>query len=447
MLTHILRDDAIRSWHLWLCVYLSIVMESSALKLGFGVNWFPLAVYLFFTLVKRRVSALDLALPLPARRLWLAHVLAIGLGGGLVLACGFIRRALLDTGAVWNPGAEAEMIDGTLRLGAGLVIAVAVLQSRAPTLARPPLALADIVVLAVVPGVVLLLDGAWVIALLVLALVLGFHTWRSLPAAFTLTPTAPREPPPTAKLLGPSPPGQEPVLEDSDKTVAGGAAGWDLRFKLLRYVWEKNPTTWLSSCFFGLLAAHSVSYNPGIHLDRLREIGLVLVVPMFVFPLLQLARLSLFDPLPIRRSDLFAALILPNAGALALGYGAYNFLFVGQGNGLELPFVLLALGLPCLLLLAIVFRSVKAAKAVAGLVILLILSLPVVIPPSAQRALDVFLRQLSESPAGARLAWLVTALLLLGGYALTRASFERIELPALLPQIQRDGRESLGGAS
>ncbi len=97
------------------------------------------------------------------------------------------------------------------------------------------------------------------------------------------------------------------------------------------------------------------------------------------------------------------------------------------------------MGLPCLLLLAVAFRTVHA-KAVAGLVILLIFVLPAFIPGAAQGALDDILRQLGESRAGALAAWLVTALLLLGGYALARASFERIELRG-----RPDGKSSLLG--
>ncbi len=120
-----------------------------------------------------------------------------------------------------------------------------------------------------------------------------------------------------------------------------------------------------------------------------------------------------------------------------------------------MPVVLLLVCLPWLLLLSVVLRTVRAGvpewvpEAVAGLMVVAVLAIfflllispgPAVDPVAAEDSLDASLRRLGASRAGTLGAWLASALLLLGGYALAAAGFARMELRG-----RPDGKGSLLG--
>ncbi len=180
MLTHILRDDAIRVLPWWLGIGAAITLHLYVISLHPDfqtapwalVPWFPLALYLLL-IRDGRASELDLTLPIPARRLWLAHLLALGLGAAAVLAVSAVLMALRAQ-VVGEPGAVAEVRVTALRFAVGLGVVLALTQSYEPALvvrssAATPVSRHDLFRLAVlggVPVIVLVLDGGWLLALL-----------------------------------------------------------------------------------------------------------------------------------------------------------------------------------------------------------------------------------------------------------------------------------------
>ncbi len=85
MIDEIRRDDAIRALPLmfpWCFALFLMVLNvmpgaTAALEHGSWGVWCALAAYLAVRTKQRLVSVLDLGLPLSARRLWLAHSLAL----------------------------------------------------------------------------------------------------------------------------------------------------------------------------------------------------------------------------------------------------------------------------------------------------------------------------------------------------------------------------------
>ncbi len=154
MLTHIRQDVTIRALPAWLVfgpfltlslatlivIYGSILHDLGLLSTAaleswvLWLPWLPPASFLAYAQWRRRASDLDLALPLPARRLWLAHGLSLCLGAAAILTLSATLIALYADAD--TPGQGLGMIAPALRLLAGLVIAVAVLESRQPALVR-----------------------------------------------------------------------------------------------------------------------------------------------------------------------------------------------------------------------------------------------------------------------------------------------------------------------
>ena len=117
--------------------------------------------------------------------------------------------------------------------------------------------------------------------------------------------------------------------------------------------------------------------------------------------------------------------------------------------------------LPWLLLFSIVLRTYRAGikdrvrltvfwGLVALVFVLMVLQLALavtdVVEPWVTRGLlEIAIRHLGESWAGALSAWLGSALALLGGYRLAEAGFRRIELPTRL--VMKKGLLDLAGGS
>ena len=158
--------------------------------------WLSLIPLLLIGKVNERCLPFDMAMPISARRLWLAHVIALvsfnlmllALTGGVLL---LLFRALhqIPAASASFPQALASL---ALPMAAVLILVVVLLQCMHPSLYRVPrtrkyvlysiliacLALGLILTLAVLPP--------WtVFAPLALALWIGYRTYRSVPPAFT----------------------------------------------------------------------------------------------------------------------------------------------------------------------------------------------------------------------------------------------------------------------
>ena len=214
MRSRVLRNDSFRLLPFFLLTSALItslamgvlVLEAqrgSSLAAGevlFLVGWIGTAIFLMAGRVRTRATGLDLVLPLSARSLWLTHVSSVLLAGALVsLGPALVTAAHAH---IRNPGDAVHLGVGPLgillRLLAGLILAVALLEAHRPTLVRPPAAGREAVRVALVllgtPMAIVLLGrigglGAWIAP--VLAVLLGLATFRAIPEAFVVEPRDP----------------------------------------------------------------------------------------------------------------------------------------------------------------------------------------------------------------------------------------------------------------
>ncbi len=354
MLTHILRDEAIRVLPWWLGIGAAITLHLYVISLHPDfqtapwalVPWFPLALYLLL-LRDGRAGELDLTLPIPARRLWLAHLLALGLGAAAVLTVSAVLMALRAQ-VVGEPGAVAEVTVTALRFAVGLGVVLALTQSYEPALvahasAATPVSRHDLFRLAVlggVPVIVLVLEVGWLLALLGAALMLTFRTWRSLPPALILELSEPPAPA-AATVAEPRAAGPREAGPRPGEPRSPAVHRW-------RFARRRGPAVRLARLFLHLHAhggrkPHQVFVwcfgwpawlLLGLGLSRgappvgdivgtlLLLMGLPSLLAALWIPLaLTLRLMTMLDPLPLSRRFLFAASTLPATAALALGLG------------------------------------------------------------------------------------------------------------------------------
>jgi len=163
------------------------------------ILWFPISLFLLFGRTGQRCTRFDLGMPLPARRLWNVHLLAVTLSSLAVLVAAAaivrLRDRLVATIADKAIVPPSDVLGLALPLVAGLVLAIVVLQGRDRSLyttsARRGNAGFAVATLVALYGLVVAL--AWLPPALglipvVVAVVLGLYFRRSLPAAFTVVP-------------------------------------------------------------------------------------------------------------------------------------------------------------------------------------------------------------------------------------------------------------------
>ncbi len=457
MLTQIRRDKAFRNLATWVFIsgpvaifLIAIGIDRSSATphipapvLVFGL-WAGLAFYLALGARRRGWSRLDLALPLPARRLWLAHVAAAALGGLVLLGSSLVLLSLRGWADGWP--VYASTLAGIRLiplLMAGHSLAVVALASQRPQLFELPAgdgwAFRTLVLVAILP---LLLGLAaqppeWALVLFAAAAMLGWRTWRKLPPALALLPSEPADPVLVANTRGgpgsPAPaaatPGDEAVL-----TPAG------FRRLLLP---ASTYGSWAFVGFMGMLIGGRVQLAVWFQDGRWVQGPLALFF-LGCFTGVWISRLPSLDPLPIGRRRLFALLFLPPLAALLLGYGVGHWL-AGPLPGPRLagPALLAFLTLlipPWLFSLALYFRLHRAPVAeglrqavghgLLWLAFLFVLfqmvaaDLGIVEPRELQDRLESFLGGLGAT------AWPGLILLAAYAYLLAAKSFERLEAPA-----------------
>ena len=331
LLADIRRDDALRRLPLWLsaCVAVALLLSGLFAYRAAGapdpdppalaaVLWCAVAPFLAFGLTCRRCGTFDLALPLSARRLWLAHVAAVLLAGALILAVSAVLAVALSSLAGRLLGSGESGLDLwrlAVHLTVGLGLAVAVLEAWRPASAEIPIDRGRVLFTAASLGGILALlwllsdlPLVWTLVPLGLAVALGLRTYRSLPAAFTLVPfeAAPR-------ALG----------RRAAWPAADRRAGWRRGPRLVSWV-AGGPIAWLAYTlifFVGMQVAdllRALTGEPDMTVQNL----LTAIYVLLTFSGLMAVRLPHFDALPLSRRWLFAALVVPCLAALILGYGA-----------------------------------------------------------------------------------------------------------------------------
>ncbi len=479
LFAEIRRDETLRRLPLWIsaCVGVALLLSAWFAYRAYGgdpasgsstltlVLWCAVAPFLAFGQAGGRCSRFDLALPLSARRLWLAHVAAVLLAAGLILAVAAALVVAISglSGRLQGlPPPPLDVLRLTVHLGAGLALALAVLESQKPTLVKIPPSrgrvLLTVASLGGILGSLWLLSALplpWTLVPLGLAVALGLRTYRSLPAAFALVPRAADPDRPPARRSA-----------ESDWAAATPRSRWRRDLDLVRWV-AGGPIAWLAypAVFFaGMLVADLLRTLTG-ETDLTVHNLLLAVYVLLAFSGLMTVRLPHFDPLPVSRRLLYAALVLPSLAAFVLGYGAGRITAVvlepPRDAGPAFPVFLALVAPPWLLLFSIVLRTYRAgvrdwvrltvfwgllSLVFAVMVLQIALAVTDVLEPSVtRRFLEIAIRHLGESWPGTLAAWLGSALALLGGYRLAEAAFCRVELPPRL--VMKRGLIDLIGRS
>jgi hypothetical protein len=346
--TWIRQDPALRSWWKWACLlsgnillFLGIgifiqhrFLTVGATRITWGyvywalLIWLAVMTFLLSPPARRRCNLIAMGLPVPVRTLWLAHTAAVLLGGlGLAaLSLGIVvpayRMTLFlqtDRAVVMDPGFPFLFA----HLTGGITLAVAVLMSREPDLQQVPFTRRILpFLLFCVLGIPALILGLstlpWPFAatLYLIAAIVGVRRYRTLPPAFA---AAPREAVAVSARKRP----------ETASAADGERPGSDLRglrlYSRIYRILTLHPFFALIPFPFilgigMLLSEFSYSWMDE---EDLRFTFIPLTGFMLMsFLVIHLNQLHMVDGLPVSRRRLFAMLMVPAFGTLALGYGA-----------------------------------------------------------------------------------------------------------------------------
>ena len=293
-----------------------------------AVVWFSFTIFLVFGELTR-CSPFEMALPIPAKRLWLAHVSAVVISGAVMLAVtgGLVAGGnwlLWRLSGRWMVPVE-EMRGLAVHLCAGLLLAVALLQSPLPPVHRlPRSAVRVVLVMAATLALVVVLNaiGAWTALLtLSLAAAVGLHRYRRVPRAFTLS---------TAGETVAGPVSRDEITAGWKAHAAASTPRGAVFARLLHrtifrcfYVGAKRKfSPWLTFPFIALFGALLSVLDTLWFEDSQR----FLYVPMTVYVLISfsahpLGALYLLDGLPVSRRRVWNILVIPYLAVLLAGYG------------------------------------------------------------------------------------------------------------------------------
>jgi len=339
----LLRDDAIRRLPLWTVVTAlntSVLIGSIALGVARAGGatppvsrfvfplWLAVAIYLSFGPIRTRCRPLDLALPLSARHLWLAHAGAAVLAGALLLTAS-AAVVVAYGGLLGQP--STGLLALVVQLAAATALAVVFLQGarleawRVPVTAGWILRLVGALV-AILAWGLLAADGPVALALVPAALagLLALWTHRSVPQAFDLVVTGGRG---AAAGTRPSPKLAAGWTAESPAAGAprAGRTRWSTLLAILYNVPPWGPFTLVVLSVFvalgGALLSNGVAaWVPDVEMRLIFLPFTVYIMFSITGPLTY--RLQHVDPLPVSRRTLFIALMAPLALALLTGYGA-----------------------------------------------------------------------------------------------------------------------------
>ena len=342
------RDEAIRTLPLWL-VHSSVtgsvlvgmvvfahtatgrlpIPAQGALSL---CGWFLIVTWLLLGRIRTRCSELDLSLPIPARGLWLSHLVAVLMAGGAILAAAGAVLAAHALLLVRVPGSLVSELNGwslAAHLGAGTALAVTLLQSRRTGDQSVPLdrehVLWVLVVGAGVGGLVTVLSlvpAVWALLPLGLAVAVGAYSYRSVPQVLSAMGSGDEEAPGDSRV--------------PKAWEAGASRAGSLLFLRIVYYSPKlgQATPLVTVPFLALMGAVlGGALGKWTGEDMLAYMYIPLVSMMllsFIAPLVEM--LPPLDPLPLSRRRIFAFLTLPSLAVVALSY-AVGWALPDRGEG------------------------------------------------------------------------------------------------------------------
>ncbi len=330
--------------------------------------WLPLGIYLVYVGHRPRYNRLDLSLPLPSRRLWTTHLVAVVLSGSLIIGVAIAVLELHKWGLGGWLGANEELLGPGLldilpQFFAVLILAAVLYQSVQPAMQK----------LAVTPGSVMLglvcllglfaalvllcvVSPFWAVSPLILALLLGQRVWRTLPASLDLAPRRAlfvagkswadvsvadmsgkvqkgAEADTIAIAVG-GPGDRDASLTAGTKNSASGR--WVLASTVVRTIYG----SFKFMIYFPLLVILGLILSGLLFTDEPGEDLSLMYVPLIWYFLLAFVPIALknlhqLDGLPVSRRRLFALLVLPSLGILVASYGVGKLLLAGKAGKQE----------------------------------------------------------------------------------------------------------------
>ncbi|MBC8423916.1 hypothetical protein H8E07_07310 [bacterium] len=270
-----------------------------------------------------RATRLHIALPLPARRLWLARMGSICIGCLLmVLVIALVTSihpapdgGLTIDGVVWL---------GSLRIAAAFLLLLMVLQAPSPSLRRLRTSAGYITYTAVMwlLGLLVLVlapRSAWLAApVAAAALLLGWRIWRQIPPAFLLESQEPECDDDSVAPTVVATAGEQPAAAADAPgrfTRNGGS-----RLLLHRSLWRMLHNHWLGWLFTVLMTIYGFLFTFIYHEGRT---GMIFMFYLFVFGFgagnQALLRVHSVDAWPLSRRLIFAHATLPLVFGFLLG--------------------------------------------------------------------------------------------------------------------------------
>jgi hypothetical protein len=302
----------------------------------FAHVWLILLLFMILSHMTVHSARINLVLPLPTRKVWLARITAI-LAAGLLPLC-VLTLVLSLHPWVFNGGFGIDT--RVLRLGAmmglGLALTALLYQTPSPALASIRLGPAYILYAAIVscgvPTAILLAPRSFALAAAMASatLILGIRIYLSLPPVLSLGPSETskeKERDRRASAAASKQPSSRTAWPSAAESVYPGSRRfrWLLHLTAFR-VLANHPLAWIIfpvAAFYGYTMARS--YYRGADLKPYFLISLIWLVAMLFQGIIRMHKL---DPFPISRRLLFAYSILPIVLVMGVGAGAGQLHFV-----------------------------------------------------------------------------------------------------------------------
>lgn len=329
MWARIRRDDLWRTFWVWIpLVVLNTALAVSILSWGTARSgardpgspfltcfWFNLALFLIFGSGRSRCTPFDSSLPIRGRRLWLGHLLAVLLGGAVLIGTSLGALALVSLVVAKNTDFTIQLVELGVYLVGGTLLGALLMEMWRPKWGRVPLTFGFAAWgLLVMGGIsVLLMVGSLAGpagAAVPLLLAVPAYAWcrHQSPEVYVMWPTEG------------VPSGERSFRDSQDAERLGVSWIWAVVKQLFG-----NPREIIlipGLAFFGAVLGGVFDAFP--FSDDTRELRF-LYIPMAVYILVVsvgpgLKLLRHFDPLPLERSRLLAVALGP--GILVVGLSA-----------------------------------------------------------------------------------------------------------------------------
>ena len=277
-----------------------------------AAGWMLLCIVLVFSGFQVRSSQFEMALPLSPRLLWSARAAA------LTFTCLVLVAVAIGSACIWSTS-DSQVLQAGVHFAAGALLVVALLTSPAPRRNALPvswrLALFTILaafVILVLTKTLLAYSPVYALGVALVAVALGFRTYRALPSAFELVPLKPER---TGRSL-------QVWRRQHDKSIAsvGSVPSMSALYSgifriLLPWEW------WIVLGMMLVLAAMPGGWR--------MSMLVLIVLPIMFMPVMQ--GFKQVAHLPISRRLVFAFATLPGLVAWAGGYALGRLLWNSSG--------------------------------------------------------------------------------------------------------------------